>query len=159
MNTDFHEDEVNYLLQEFTKKDSFILPCEKTDEESKNYSDKSDCKPDAYSSPFNFNIFDSYQNQLAKKSNFLLSIIEVGNSPTNYFKRFPYPNKKYFWYQILQRIPNTKKAFQYYLEKNITLTPSKIKEIYVKIENLNNISSVFDIIKSLKYDIDDSSLK
>ena len=37
------------------------------------------------------------------KTDFLLSILEIGTFPKNYQKNFPYPERKYFWYKITQK--------------------------------------------------------
>lgn len=155
MNTEFHQDEVQFLLQEFSNKGPNILTLDKTDDDSKNLSSKEEDKTEVNATLLSLNIFQAPDQKIEKKSQFLLGILEIGHNPSLFFKKYPYPAKKYFWYIIMEKNANIKKMFQNYA----FLTPIKLKELYLKYENLNNISFVVETIKEFQDDIDNSSLE
>lgn len=93
------------------------------------------------------------------KTDFLLSILEIGTFPKNYQKNFPYPERKYFWYKITQKNSATQKLFHPFFQKYSIIPPVKIKEIFSVFNNLANPETLSKIIKESEDEINKSSLR
>lgn len=161
MDSDFilQEELKSLLYKEFSNKESLLIPNEKTEEDSKNSLEKNEIKNEPYLSHLNINISDYIQSAYIKKAELLMIIIEIGNSPKNYFKKYPNPTKKYFWFYITQKNQLTKDVFQIYYKKYYYISSSQIKTIFIKISNLNDNFYAVDIIKEFKDDINKTSLR
>ena len=159
MLSDFHQEEVQFLLQEFSNKTPNIPSMEKTDEDSKHSSNKSDIKLDFQTSSFNYHFFQVFDKKILTKSDFLLAILEIGHFPAVYFKKYPFANKKYFWFQIIEKNKTTKELFQTFFDKNKKLSPLNVRELYVKLVNLNNDIYISEIINDFSDQINSSCLK
>lgn len=159
MFTDFPQEDVQFLLKEFSNQNSSNFQLEKTDDESKHSSNKSVVKADTHPSSPALKFFDFFTQKVSTKSDFILAIIEIGHSPEDYFKKFPLPSKKYFWYFITQKNPTTKIYFQKYFDKFNPTPPSKIREIFSKLENINNFPNIVEVINEFKSEINQNSFK
>lgn len=167
MNT-FNEADIELILKEYAKGSSNsskedITGHQETskEEDSKNSSNQSE-KLDTLEhmeKPIEITREVINKRIIITKSDFLLSIIEIGTFPKTYQRNFPYPGRKYFWYLITQKNLMTQKLFHPFFQKFQIIPPIKIKEAFLLLYNLRNPEMLSKIIKESEDEINKSSLR